>query len=167
LPWRTVLQNLRLPMELLGLDAQKFGDRACYLLNMTKLSSFAGSLPSELSGGMKQRVAICRALIHNPSILLMDEPFSALDAMTRDEIGLELLRIWDNEKKTVLFVTHSIREAIFLSDRILVMAQRPGRIIEDIKIDLPRPRALEIQETDRFNAYVSVLRHLIDTSHVL
>jgi NitT/TauT family transport system ATP-binding protein len=167
LPWRTVLQNLRLPIELLGLDTRKFGDRACHLLNMTKLLSFADSLPSELSGGMKQRVALCRALIHNPSILLMDEPFSALDAMTRDELGLELLRIWDSEKKTVLFVTHSIREAVFLSDRILVMAQRPGRIIDDIKIDLPRPRALEIQETDPFNAHVGALRNLINASHTL
>jgi NitT/TauT family transport system ATP-binding protein len=167
LPWRTVTQNLRLPIELLGLDARKFGDRARYLLNMTKLSAFADSLPSELSGGMKQRVSLCRALIHNPSILLMDEPFSALDAMTRDEMGLELLRIWDNEKKTVLFVTHGIREAIFLSDRILVMAQGPGRIIDDITIDLPRPRSLEMQETKQFNAYASVLRNLINASHKL
>jgi NitT/TauT family transport system ATP-binding protein len=167
LPWRTVVQNLHLPIELLGLDASKFGDRARHLLEMTKLTSFADSLPSELSGGMKQRVALCRALIHNPSILLMDEPFSALDAMTRDELGLELLRIWDIDKKTVLFVTHGIREAVFLSDRILVMAQRPGRIIDDIRIELPRPRALKIQETDQFNAYVSVLRNLIDASHTV
>jgi NitT/TauT family transport system ATP-binding protein len=167
LPWRTILENLRLPIELLGLDPGTFDDRARYLLNMTKLSSFADALPSELSGGMRQRVAICRALIHNPTILLMDEPFSALDAMTRDEIGLELLRIWDREKKTVLFVTHAIREAVFLSDRVLVMAQRPGRIVEAIEIDMPRPRGLEIQETDRFNAYVGELRKLIDASHML
>jgi len=167
LPWRTILENLRLPIELLGLDPGTFDDRAHYLLHMTKLSSFADALPSELSGGMRQRVAICRALIHNPAILLMDEPFSALDAMTRDEIGLELLRIWDREKKTVLFVTHAIREAVFLSDRVLVMAQRPGRIVEAIEIDMPRPRGLEIQETDRFNAYVGKLRKLIDASHML
>jgi NitT/TauT family transport system ATP-binding protein len=167
LPWRTILENLRLPIELLGLDPGTFDDRARYLLNTTKLLSFADALPSELSGGMRQRVAICRALIHNPAILLMDEPFSALDAMTRDEIGLELLRIWDREKKTVLFVTHAIREAVFLSDRVLVMAQRPGRIVEAIKIDMPRPRSLEIQETDQFNAYVGALRKLIDASHML
>jgi NitT/TauT family transport system ATP-binding protein len=167
LPWRTVLQNLRLPIELMGLEPAGFAERARHLLGMTKLSAFADALPSQLSGGMRQRVAICRALIHNPSILLMDEPFSALDAMTRDELGLELQRIWDREKKTVLFVTHGIREAIFLSDRVLVMAQRPGRIVQDIKIDLPRPRGLEIQETDEFNAYVSTLRKSINASHEL
>jgi len=165
LPWRTVLENLRLPLEMLNLPTEGFEDRAQHLLNITKLAPFADALPSELSGGMKQRVAICRALVHNPSILLMDEPFSALDAMTRDEMALELLNIWDKEKKTVLFVTHGIREAVFLSDRVLVMARRPGRIIQDIKIDLPRPRTLEMQETDEFNAYVGILRRSINASH--
>lgn len=165
LPWRTVLENLRLPVEMLGLSMEKFEERAEHLLKITKLESFAHALPAELSGGMKQRVSICRALVHNPSILLMDEPFSALDAMTRDEMALELLQIWDKEKKTVMFVTHGIREAIFLSDRVLVMARRPGRIIQDIKIDLPRPRTLEMQETDEFNAYVGLLRRSINASH--
>jgi NitT/TauT family transport system ATP-binding protein len=134
---------------------------------MVKLDDFAGTLPRELSGGMQQRVAMCRALIHDPDILLMDEPFSALDALTRDQLGLELLRIWERHQKTVIFVTHSIREAVFLSDRVLVMTQRPATITQDVEITLPRPRQLDLQETDEFNRYVGLLRKSIEASHGL
>ena len=134
---------------------------------MAKLAEFADKLPRELSGGMQQRVSICRALVHNPAILLMDEPFSALDALTRDQMGLELLRIWELHKKTVIFVTHSIREAVFLSDRVLVMTQRPALISQEIEVTLPRPRRLDVQESDEFNRYVGVLRKGIEASHGL
>ena len=115
---------------------------------MAKIDDFAHHLPRQLSGGMRQRVSICRALIHEPSILLMDEPFSALDAITRDEMGVELLRIWQANRKTVLFVTHSIREAAFLSDRVVVMGRRPATIVEEITIDLPRPRKIGLTEAN-------------------
>src|SRR5260370_3552036 len=110
-----------------------------HLVGMAKIDEFAAALPRQLSGGMRQRVAICRALVHDPGILLMDEPFSALDAITRDEMGIELLRIWQANRKTVVFVTHSIREAAFLSDRVLVMAPRPGTVHDGVNVDLPRP----------------------------
>jgi NitT/TauT family transport system ATP-binding protein len=132
---------------------------------MAKIDDFANHLPRQLSGGMRQRASICRALIHDPSILLMDEPFSALDAITRDEMGVELLRIWQANRKTVIFVTHSIREAAFLSDRVLVMGRRPAMIIEDVKIGLPRPREIAMMESEPFNQYVRHLRKSIEASH--
>ena len=162
MPWRTILKNVLFPIESLGLREEDYIDRAYELLEMTGLSNFAQNVPSELSGGMQQRVAICRALIHNPNLLLMDEPFSALDAMTRDLMNQELLRIWEEYKKTVLFVTHSIREAVFLSDRVFVMSPRPAVISEIVTIALPRPRELEIEETPKFNQYVTHLRGLIE-----
>ncbi|MGY9019784.1 MAG: ABC transporter ATP-binding protein [Alphaproteobacteria bacterium] len=162
MPWRTILKNVLFPIESLGLRQDDYIDRAHELLEMTGLSGFADNVPSELSGGMQQRVAICRALIHNPNLLLMDEPFSALDAMTRDLMNQELLRIWEEYKKTVLFVTHSIREAVFLSDRVFVMSPRPAVISEIVTIDLPRPRELAIEETPEFNEYVAHLRGLIE-----
>lgn len=162
MPWRTILKNVLFPIESLGLRQDDYIDRAHELLKMTGLSGFADNVPSELSGGMQQRVAICRALIHNPNLLLMDEPFSALDAMTRDLMNQELLRIWEEYKKTVLFVTHSIREAVFLSDRVFVMSPRPAVISEIVTIDLPRPRELAIEETPEFNEYVAHLRGLIE-----
>ena len=165
LPWRTVLDNVLLPVEMLGLPRRDHADRARTLLEMVKLREFAGKLPRELSGGMQQQVAMCRALVHDPDILLMDEPFSALDALTRDQLGLELLRIWERHQKTVLFVTHSIREAVFLSDRVLVMTQRPATITHDLAVTLLRPRALDVQETDEFNRYVGILRKSIEASH--
>ncbi len=165
LPWRTVLDNVLFPIELLKQPRAKFQPRAMELLAMAKIADFAGHLPRQLSGGMQQRASICRALIHDPSILLMDEPFSALDAITRDEMGVELLRIWHANRKTVIFVTHSIREAAFLSDRVLVMGRRPATIMEEVAIDLPRPRDIAIMESERFNSYVRQLRKAIEASH--
>lgn len=162
MPWRTILKNVMFPIESLGLPPDDYHAHAHELLEMTGLSGFGDNYPSELSGGMQQRVAICRALIHNPNLLLMDEPFSALDAMTRDTMNQELLRIWEEFKKTVLFVTHSIREAVFLSDRIFVMSPRPAVISEIVTINLPRPRELSIEETPEFNQYVAHLRAAIE-----
>jgi len=163
LPWRTVLDNVLLPIEMLRLGRSQYLERARQLLAMVKLDDFAGTLPRELSGGMRQRASICRALIHDPEILLMDEPFSALDALTRDQMGQELLRIWEHHRKTVIFVTHSIREAVFLSDRVFVMGHRPATIVQALAVTLPRPRRLDIEETDDFNRYVGVLRKAIDS----
>ncbi len=165
LPWRTVLDNVLFPVELLKLSRATYKVRAMELLSMAKIDDFAGHLPRQLSGGMRQRVSICRALIHDPSILLMDEPFSALDAITRDEMGVELARIWQANRKTVIFVTHSIREAAFLSDRVLVMGRRPATFIDEVTIDLPRPREIAIMESEPFNAYVRQLRTAIEASH--
>jgi NitT/TauT family transport system ATP-binding protein len=148
-----------LPAEILRLDLVKARARARDLLNMVGLSGFEARYPGELSGGMQQRAAICRALIHNPSMLLMDEPFAALDALTREELGLELLRIWAAEKKTIVFVTHNISEAILLADRVVAMSPRPGRISEIVSIDLPRPRTLEF--LPEFKSYSDRVRAVI------
>lgn len=165
LPWRTVLDNVLFPIELLKLPRAKYMQRAMDLLVMAKIDDFAHRLPRQLSGGMRQRTSICRALIHDPKILLMDEPFSALDAITRDEMGVELQRIWQANRKTVIFVTHSIREAVFLSDSVFVMGRRPAVIMEEIAIDLPRPRDISVMESERFNAHVYQLRKAIEASH--
>ncbi len=165
LPWRTILDNVLFPAELLNLSRGKLKPRALELLRMAKIADFAAALPRQLSGGMRQRAAICRALVHDPSLLLMDEPFSALDAITRDELGVELMRIWQVNRKTVVFVTHSIREAIFLSDRVLVMGQRPATMVEDLAITLPRPRQIAMTEEGEFNRYVRHLRRAIEASH--
>ena len=163
LPWRTVIENVLLPVEILGLPHAEYQARALELIDLVGLSGFENRMPNELSGGMQQRAAICRALIHNPSILLMDEPFAALDAMTREELGLELLRIWETARKTIVFVTHSIPEAILLADRVVVMTPRPGRIARIIDIGLARPRALEMEFTTEFKAYSDEVRSLIYT----
>jgi NitT/TauT family transport system ATP-binding protein len=165
LPWRTVLQNVLFPIELLRLPRARYRARALDLLKTAKLADFSDALPHTLSGGMRQRAAICRALVHDPSTLLMDEPFSALDAITRDEMGVELLRIWQSNRKTVVFVTHSIREAAFLSDRVFVMGRRPSAIVDEIHIDLRRPRDIAIMEEESFNRYVRRLRKSIEASH--
>jgi len=164
MPWRSIRRNVLFPIESLGWPLADYHSRAGELLEMAGIAGFADNYPTELSGGMQQRVAICRALIHNPSLLLMDEPFSALDAMTRDLMNQELLRLWEEFKKTVLFVTHSIREAVYLSDRVFVMSQRPAVISHVKRIDLPRPRTLSIEETPEFNAYVAELRRAIEQS---
>jgi len=165
LPWRTVLDNVLLPVEMLRRRRADYESRAHALLAMAGVDDFAATLPHELSGGMKQRVAICRALVHDPALLLMDEPFSALDALTRDQMGLELLRLWEVHKKTVVFVTHSIREAVFLSDRVLVMTPRPAVIGLETEVKLPRPRTMDLQESDEFNRYVGLLRHAIEAGN--
>jgi len=158
LPWRTILENVMLPVEVQGLDAQRFEKRARQLLLLVGLEGFEEKYPGELSGGMQQRVGICRALVHDPALLLMDEPFGALDAMTREQMNLELLRIWRENRKTVMLVTHSIPEAVFLADRVVVMSPRPGRITDIIDIDLPRPRTLGMINSTDFGRYVEAIR---------
>jgi NitT/TauT family transport system ATP-binding protein len=158
LPWRTILENVSVPAEIQRLDRNKAERRARALLAMVGLSGFEDRYPSELSGGMAQRVGICRALVHEPSLLLMDEPFGALDAMTRETMNLELLRIWREQQITVLLVTHSIPEAVFLADKVVVMTPRPGRIAEVLQIDLPRPRTLAMFNTPEFGRHVSTIR---------
>jgi len=150
LEWRTVLQNVLLPVEVYRLNLQEWRQRALQSLTMLGLAGFEHRYPWELSGGMRQRVAISRALLLNPTLLLMDEPFGALDAMTRDELNLELQRIWMADSKTVVFVTHSITEAVFLADRVVVMSRSPGRIADVMDVDLARPRDLAIRETGEF-----------------
>lgn len=161
LPWRTILDNVLLPIELMGENTSAYLDHAFELLETAGIVDFSDRLPHELSGGMRQRVGICRALIQDPMLLLMDEPFSALDAMTRDDINLELLRIWERDRKTVVFVTHSIPEAIFLSDRVVLLSKRPARILEDVPVPLPRPRSIEMQESELFTRLRTHVRKLI------
>ncbi len=151
LPWRTVMANVELGPELKGESVASRRPRAQELINLVGLTGFEGHFPHELSGGMKQRVGLARALATDPEVLLMDEPFAALDAQTRDLMQAELLQIWDKHKKTVLFVTHSIEEAAYLSDRVIVMTARPGRTKRIIKIHLPRPRDYEMRLTPEFN----------------
>jgi NitT/TauT family transport system ATP-binding protein len=161
LEWRTVLDNVLLPAEILGLDKTSARARAMHLLELVGLAGFEDRFPRELSGGMQQRASICRALIHDPSVLLMDEPFAALDAMTREELGFELMRIWDTDKKTVVFVTHNITEAILLADRVVAMSPRPGRIAKIVDIDLPRPRTIDMEFTSQFKSYSDQIRAVI------
>jgi NitT/TauT family transport system ATP-binding protein len=156
-----VLDNVLLPTEILGLDKVKSRNRAMDLINLVGLGGFEKRFPRELSGGMQQRVSLCRALIHNPSVLLMDEPFAALDAMTREELGFELMRIWDTDKKTVIFVTHNITEAILLADRVVAMTPRPGRIARVVDIDLARPRTIDMEFTQKFKSYSGQIREVI------
>ncbi len=165
LPWKTALENVLLPIEVFGLPYGAYRDHAEALLSLVGLRQAMHKRPRQLSGGMKQRVAICRALIHDPAVLLMDEPFSALDAITRDDLNVELLRIWDKSHQTALFVTHSIREAAFLSDRVIVLGDRPGRIIADMSIPFSRPRDLRIGETVEFNRLCAELRDHVAVGH--
>ena len=152
LPWRCVLDNVLFPIQMLGWPLRDYREQAQHLIDMVGLSGFEKALPSELSGGMQQRVSICRALIYDPKILLMDEPFGALDAMTREELSIELLRIWNERRKTVLFVTHSISEAVLLADRVIVMSARPGRIKAEVAVPLPHPRLYTVKTTPEFSA---------------
>jgi NitT/TauT family transport system ATP-binding protein len=162
LPWRTILQNILLPIEFRKWPIAEYRRKAVDLLALVGLGQFVDAFPYELSGGMQQRAAIVRALVQDPKLLLMDEPFGALDAMTREQLNLEVLRIWSRSRKTVVFVTHSIAESIFLSDRVFVMTSRPGTLAEIIEIDLPRPRDLKMINTAKFGDYAVHIRSLLD-----
>jgi NitT/TauT family transport system ATP-binding protein len=150
LEWRTVLENILLPVEIFKLDMNEYRDKAIELLKMMGLGGFEDHYPIQLSGGMQQRVSIARALILSPSVLLMDEPFGALDAITRDQMNIELLRIWSLSRTTALFITHDIGEAAFLSDQVVLLGSRPGRVKNIFEIDLPRPRTAEHRYDSRF-----------------
>ncbi len=162
MPWRTVLQNIMLPLQLQKLPAAEMRTRAMELVELVGLQGFEESLPRDLSGGMAQRVAIARALVHDPDVLLMDEPFGGLDALTRERMGAELLRIWQKRRKTVVMVTHSISEALLLADRGLVLSQRPGRLRLDMKVEIPRPRDEEVRYLPDFVALSRKLRSAIE-----
>ncbi|HEY0990806.1 MAG TPA: ABC transporter ATP-binding protein [Kofleriaceae bacterium] len=157
-PWRTVVGNVMLPADVQRLDRTAMQRRALELLQFVGLGGFEQRYPRELSGGMQQRVGIVRALLHDPAILLMDEPFGALDAMTREALNVELQRIWIQRRITVLFITHSTAEAVFLADRVIVLTPRPGTISDQFDVDLPRPRSLEVMNTERFGRYVARVR---------
>ncbi|WP_428675479.1 ABC transporter ATP-binding protein [Reyranella sp.] len=165
LPWRTVLSNMLLPVELQHRDRQAHLGRARRYLSLAGLEGFEDKYPHELSGGMQQRVGIGRALVHDPAVLLMDEPFGALDAMTRDTMNIELLRIWDESRKTVVLITHSIAEAVLLADRVIVMSPRPGRIVDIVEVDLPRPRTLDMINSEPFGRYVKAIRRHFGGAH--
>jgi len=161
LPWATVTDNVLFPLRLMHQMRPDSTATVHELLNLVGLAGFEHRYPRELSGGMQQRAAICRALIHDPDVLLMDEPFGALDALTREEMSLELLRIWTAQPKTILFVTHSIPEAVLLADRVVVMSPRPGRIVEEIDVPLPRPRSFDLQGLSEFQDCAQRIRKLI------
>ena len=167
LKWRTVFKNVMFPYEVLAsqnravMSRQEYEDRAEFLLKMVGIEEFRNAYPNQLSGGMQQRVSICRALVHDPTLLLMDEPFGALDEFTRERMNEELMRIWRETRKTVLFVTHHIPEAVFLSDRILALSARPGTLLGEIVVDLPRPRTAEMRDSVEFLEQVVITRRLI------
>lgn len=165
--WRTVLDNVMLQIEVRKLPGARYREHAVELLRSLGLENFLNAYPSQLSGGMKQRVSIARALVHNPGLLLMDEPFSALDALTRDRINLDMQELARAEKTTTLFITHSITDAVFLGNRVVVMTPRPGRIAEIIDIDLPQPRPLAIRETPKFSEYTGRVRAIFEREGVL
>jgi len=162
MPWRTVIENIKLPLEIKNADEQSARTKAQELIELVGLTGFEDSLPRELSGGMAQRVAIARALIYDPDLLLLDEPFASLDALTRERMWTELSRIWQMRQKTVIMVTHSINESLFLADRVLVLTQRPGKIKLDIEVDLPRPRPDDIRYTPHFGELARKLREAIE-----
>ena len=157
-PWRNVLGNVLLPADVQRLGREAMTQRALELLALVGLQGFEKRYPWELSGGMQQRVALVRALIHDPALLLMDEPFGALDAMTREQMNVELQRIWMESRKTVVFITHSTSEAVFLGDRVMVMTPRPGKVDDLFSVDLPRPRSLDLMTTEAFGVYVRRIR---------
>jgi len=158
LPWRTVLQNVLVPAQIQGRDIKVATERAKHYLALVGLENFATKYPGELSGGMQQRVGIARAFVNDPMLLLMDEPFGALDAMTRETMNLELHKLKERTGATIMLVTHSIPEAVFLGDRVIVMSPRPGRVTQIVDVDLPHPRTLDMINTDRFGTYVSGIR---------
>lgn len=166
LPWRNVMQNIMLPVEIMGLDKRRARARAAELIALTGLEGFEKKMSYELSGGMQQRVSLCRSLVSNPTILLMDEPFSALDALTREELSVELQRIVMETNTTIVFVTHSIEEAVLLADRVVVMKPRPGRVREIVRVDIPRPRSLGNSEHGEAITEVSGRLHdLLQATH--
>jgi len=162
LEWRTIRRNVLLPIELAHKSVHTYEQKVDELLHLAGLADFGHNYPRELSGGMRQRAAVCRALVDDPDLLLMDEPFGALDAFTRDQMNVELQRIWMATRNAVLFVTHSIPEAVWLGDAVMVFSTRPGRLLETIPIDLPRPRPLAVRETAEFGRYTAHIRSLFD-----
>jgi NitT/TauT family transport system ATP-binding protein len=162
MPWRTVMGNIALPLELSGLDLEDSRQRAQEMIKLVGLQGFEESLPRDLSGGMAQRVAIARAFVHDPDLLLLDEPFGSLDALTRERMGVELSRIWQKRRKTVVMVTHSITESLYLADRVLVLTPRPGTIKLDLKVDLPRPRTDDVKFTARFGRLARKLKQALE-----
>lgn len=161
LKWRSIIDNVLLPAEILGLPMKESRERAQYLLDMVGLTKFANAWPQQLSGGMQQRASIARALVHDPRLILMDEPFGALDALTRERMNLELLRIWKESRKTILFVTHGIQEAVFLGSQVAVMTSGPARMAAHFDIDLPEPRTLDVKTTEKFGDYTRQIYHLL------
>jgi NitT/TauT family transport system ATP-binding protein len=161
MPWRTVIQNITLPLELMGVNIDQADKKARQMIVRIGLQGFEDTWPEDLSGGMAQRVALARALIQDPDFLLLDEPFGALDALTREHMGAELLHLWQERRKTVIMVTHSITEALLLADRVLVMSQSPGQILLDMPVKLPRPRNDEMRYTPQFGSMVRQLRAAI------
>ncbi len=166
LDWRDVLSNVMLQVDIRGMDRATYEAVAKHLLRQTGLEGFENRKPYELSGGMRQRVSICRALVHDPPLLLMDEPFGALDALTREQISMDIQRVWMERRKTALHITHSIPEAVLLADRVVVMSPRPGRIVEILDVDLPRPRRLD-KLPQRFNDYAGRIRDIFKSRGVL
>jgi len=158
LPWRSTLRNVTLPLEIVGMPLSEARARGREMLTLVGLSDFGEALPRDLSGGMQQRVALARELVYDPDMLLLDEPFGALDALTREKMNVELLRIWQARRKTVIMVTHDIQEAVFLCDRVIPMTSRPGRLKEEITVDLPRPRSFDLLATPRFASLAAELR---------
>jgi NitT/TauT family transport system ATP-binding protein len=162
LKWRSIVDNVLLPVEILKLNRQNYVAKAMQLLDLVGLKGFEKSYPNELSGGMQQRASISRALIHDPQLLLMDEPFGALDALTREKMNLEILRIWQETQKTILFVTHGIQEAVFLADRVVVLSARPARMVKVIEVNLPRPRTIEVKAEKEFGKLCLEIYRLLD-----
>lgn len=162
MPWRTVIENIMLPLELDGVPFALASEKAQEMVELVGLQGFEQVLPRNLSGGMAQRVAIARALVQDPQVLLLDEPFGALDALTREKMGKELLRIWQRKRKTVIMVTHSIDEAIYLADRVIVLSQRPGQIRLELDVCLPRPRQESVQYTTQFGEMATIVRAAIE-----
>jgi NitT/TauT family transport system ATP-binding protein len=165
--WRTVLENVLLQIEIRDLRVADYRAAARDLIQLVGLDGFEDAHPHQLSGGMQQRVGLCRALIHDPDLLIMDEPFGALDAMTREQMNAELQRIWIERRKTVLFITHSISEAVYLADRVLVMSPRPGRLVGEIVVDLPRPRTVATTELPAFVHFTREVRRRLNTASLI
>ena len=161
LPWCTLRENIELPLKIFKLKGKEWEERVDYLIAMTGLTEYANAYPVEISGGMTQRAGVARAMVHDPEILLMDEPFGALDEFLREQLDMELLSIWEKTGKTIIFITHSVDEAILVSSRIYVMATQPGRLIETVEIDLPRPRSLDMIVSPEFVDYGILLKDLI------